>query len=97
MWLLVSSLDVLSIGLPFCFVPSPLPSFWNQLVFNSTLMKDFGRLLGSSSLECPEAFLVYQQVVFPIFSGGIKLISLEVIALIAYMGSWALVSLKILL
>jgi hypothetical protein len=97
MWHLVSSLDVFSIGLPFCFVASPLPSFWNQLVFNSTLMKDFGRLLGSSSLECPKAFLVCRQVVFPIFSGGIKFISLEVIALIAYMGSWVLVSFKILL
>jgi hypothetical protein len=60
-------------------------------------MKDFGRLLGSSSLECPEAFLVRRQVVFPIFSGGIRLISLEVIASFAYMGSWALVSLKIFL
>jgi len=57
-------------------------------------MKDFGKLLGSSSLECPKAFLVRQQVVFPIFSGGIKLISLEVITSIAYMGSWALMSLK---
>ncbi len=57
-------------------------------------MKDFGKLLGSSSLECPEAFLVRRQVVFPIFSWGIKLISLEVIASIAYMGSWALVSFK---
>jgi hypothetical protein len=60
-------------------------------------MKDFGKLLGSSSLACPEAFLVRQQVVFPIFSGGIKLISLEVIASITYMGSWVLVSLKIFL
>jgi hypothetical protein len=79
----------------FCFVVSPLPSFWNQLVFNSTLMGDFGRLLGSSSLQCPKALLVHWHVVFPIFSGGMGLISLEVIALTSYMGSWALVSFKI--
>jgi hypothetical protein len=59
-------------------------------------MKDFGKLLGSSSLKCPKAFLVRRHVVFPIFSGGIKLISLEVIASIAYMGSWALISLKVI-
>jgi hypothetical protein len=94
MWLLVSFLDVLSIGLPFCFIASPLPSFQNQLVFNSTLMKDFGKLLGSTSLKCLEAFPVHRQVVFPIFSWGIKLISLEVIASIAYIWSWALMSLN---
>ncbi len=36
--------------------------------------------------------LVYRQVILPISSGGIRLISSKVIALIAYLGSWALVT-----
>jgi hypothetical protein len=50
----------------------------------------FEKLLGLGSLECFEAFLVHLHVVFPISSGGIGLIFLEVIALVAYFGSWAL-------
>jgi hypothetical protein len=42
----------------------------------------FERLLGS--LECPKAPLVHWQVAFPNSNGGIRLISCEVIALIAY-------------
>jgi hypothetical protein len=44
----------------------------------------FERFLGLGSLECPEAFLVYQQVAFPICSGVVQLISLKVIAPTAY-------------
>jgi hypothetical protein len=54
-------------------------------------MKVFERLVGLCSLECFEAFLVHRQVAFPISSGGIRLIVLEVIALIAYSESWALI------
>jgi len=52
----------------------------------------FERLLGQCLLECLKAFLVCQYVVFPIFSGGVGLISSEVIALAAYLGSWALIA-----
>jgi hypothetical protein len=69
-WLLVSSLDVLSIGLPFCFVASPLPSFRNQFVFNSTLMKDFGKLLGSSSLSALRPFLFVDKWFSPFLVGA---------------------------
>jgi hypothetical protein len=47
------------------------------------------------SLECFKAFLVCWHVAFPIFSGGISLISLKVIALIVYSGSWTLVTIVI--
>jgi hypothetical protein len=56
-------------------------------------MEVFEKLLGLGSLECLEAPLVHQQVAFPISSGGIGLISLEVIAQTAYLKSWALVAL----
>jgi hypothetical protein len=46
----------------------------------------FERLLGLGSLECPKAILVLKQMAFPIFSGGIGLISLEVITLVTYLG-----------
>jgi hypothetical protein len=49
----------------------------------------FKRLLGPSSLECPEAPIVRRQMVLPIFNGGVGLISLEVIAPTIYMGNWA--------
>jgi hypothetical protein len=52
----------------------------------------FERLLGASAFECLEAFLVRRHVVFPISSGGIRLISLEVIALATYLRSWALIA-----
>jgi hypothetical protein len=52
----------------------------------------FERLLGQCLLECLKAFLVCQYVVFPIFSGGVRLISSKVIALVAYLGSWALIA-----
>ncbi len=39
-----------------------------------------------------EVFLVCQHMAFLIFSEGVRLISLEVIALVAYIRSWALVT-----
>jgi hypothetical protein len=53
-------------------------------------MRVFERLVGLGSLECLKAFLIHQQVVFPISSGGVRLIFLKVIALITYLGCWAL-------
>jgi hypothetical protein len=53
----------------------------------------FDIFLGSNSLECPKAPLVHwQMVLLPIFSGGVGLISLKVIAPIACLKSWALVA-----
>jgi hypothetical protein len=92
-WLLVSSLDVSPISFPFFFVASPLLGFRSQLVvFYSTLMGVFERILGLGSLECPEAPFNHRHVVLPIFSGGIRFISLEAIAPAIYLGSWALVT-----
>ncbi len=50
----------------------------------------FEKLVGLGSLECFKAFLIHQDVAFPISSGGVRLIFSEVIALITYLGSWAL-------
>jgi hypothetical protein len=59
--------------------------FLNQLIdFDLTLMKNFERFLGLGSLECLEAFLIYQQVALPICSGVVGLISLTVIVPTAY-------------
>ncbi len=58
-------------------------------------MRVFERLLGPSSLECLEALLDCSHAVFPISSGGVRLISLEVITLAIYLGSWALIALVI--
>ncbi len=55
----------------------------------------FEKLLGLGSLKCLKAPLVYRQVTLPISSRGIGLISLEVIAQVAYLRSWALVTLVI--
>jgi hypothetical protein len=67
----------------FIFV-SLLPSllgFHNQfVVFYLTLMRVFEKKLGLSSLECLETILVLRQMAFPIFSGGIRLISSKIIA-----------------
>ncbi len=52
----------------------------------------FERFLGPSSLECPKALLVRWQMAFPIFNGGIRLMSSKFIALVTYLGSWALVA-----
>jgi hypothetical protein len=54
------------------------------------------RLLGLSSLKCLKALLIYLQVVLPISSGGVGLISLEVIVQVSYLGSWALITLVII-
>jgi hypothetical protein len=43
-------------------------------------------------LECPKALLVRWQMAFPIFNGGIRLMSSKFIALVTYLGSWALVA-----
>jgi hypothetical protein len=47
----------------------------------------FERFLGLGSLECPKVFLVWWHMAFPIFSGGVGLISMEVIVLITYLGN----------
>ncbi len=58
--------------------------FHNQfVVFYLTLMNFFEKFLGLSSLECLETFLVLCQMVLPIFSGDVRLISSKVIALVA--------------
>ncbi len=55
----------------------------------------FYKLLGLSSMVYFEAFFVRLHVVLPISSEGIRVISLEVIVPIVYLGSWALVALVI--
>jgi len=55
----------------------------------------FERFLGPSLLECLKILLVRWHVVLLIFNGSVRLISLEVIALVICMGSWALVTLVI--
>ncbi len=96
MWLLVSSLDVSLKSFAFCFIVLSLLGFQSQfVVFKSTLMEIFERLLGVGSLDCLEVLLVHQQVVLPISSGGVWSISLEVITLIAYLGNWAIIALVI--
>jgi hypothetical protein len=46
----------------------------------------FERLLGLGPLECSEALLICQHVVFSIFNGGVGLIYLKVITFVAYLG-----------
>lgn len=55
----------------------------------------FERHLDLGSLECLKALLVYRHVAFPIFCGGIRLISFKVIALVVYLGSWTLITITI--
>ncbi len=70
-----------------------LPSFQSQfIVFYSTLMGVFWRLLGSSSLECLKTLIVHHQVVLPISDGGVGLISSKVIIPTTYIENWALVA-----
>jgi len=52
----------------------------------------FERLLDPCSLKWLEAFLIHQQVVFPIYNKGTRLISFEVIGPTTYLGSWAIVA-----
>ncbi len=81
--------------LHFSFSPQLL-DFQCQLVsFDSTLIGIFGRLLRLGSLECSEAPLVCQQTFLPISKCGIGLVSMEVIALVMYLGSWGLIALII--
>ncbi len=47
---------------------------------------------GSGSLKCPKAFLVRQQVAFPISNGAVGLISTKVIAPTTYLRKWALMA-----
>ncbi len=91
-WLLVSFLNVSLKTFPFCFITSPLPSFQSYfVVFNLTQMKflkDFWVQAHCSALR-PSNLSVGG---FPIFNEGVGLISLKVIALTIYLGSWALVA-----
>jgi hypothetical protein len=75
-----------------CCFPPPFRFLESICHFFSTLLGIFESLLGASPFECLEAFLVRQHVAFPISSGGIGLISLKVIAIIAYLRSWALIT-----
>ncbi len=52
----------------------------------------FERPLSLGSLKCLETLLVYWQMAFLISKGSVGLILLKVIALVAYLGSWALVA-----
>jgi hypothetical protein len=64
------------------------PPFRNQLViFYSTLMGIFLKLLGLGSLKSPKAPFVHRQMALTIFNGGIRLISSNVIALATYLES----------
>jgi hypothetical protein len=47
------------------------------------------------SLECPKVLLVWWHMALPIFSGGVGLITMEVIVLSTYLGNHALVVLVI--
>jgi hypothetical protein len=51
----------------------------------------FGQFLGLRSLDGLERPLAYKQASFLINLGGIGLILTSIIALIAYLGSWAFV------
>jgi hypothetical protein len=88
-WYLLSMfhLDAFFFGLLFpCF-----PSFQSQLViFYSTLMGVFWRLLHPNSLECHKTPIIYHWVVLSISNGGIRLISSKIITPTTYMGSWVL-------
>jgi hypothetical protein len=55
-------------------------------------MQVFMRLWSLSFLDYTYALLVCQQVSFPISCGGISLISIVLIASMAYLGSWAFVT-----
>jgi len=44
------------------------------------------------SWDCPHVLLVHQQASLPIFQGGINFIFTKFIALVAYLGNWALVA-----
>jgi len=58
----------------------------------------FERLLCLGSLKCFGVFIVYQHVILLVLKGGgIRLIFLEVIVLIVYLGSWALMIIIIIL
>jgi hypothetical protein len=59
---------------------------------NSIVMGVFKRFLGLDSLKCPNPLFVHQHVALPISSGGTRLISFKVIALVACLESWALVA-----
>ncbi len=72
----------------------PFLDFWHQLAsFDSTFICLFGKLLRLGFLECPEVPLVHQQASLPISKSGVSLVSLKVIALVAYLGDWKLVTL----
>jgi hypothetical protein len=72
---------------------SPLSSFQHQFFsFDLTLIKVFKWLLSPCFFKCLKAFLVHRQVSLPIFNGGIGIIYIETIALITYLGNWALVA-----
>jgi hypothetical protein len=55
----------------------------------------FGRFLGLGSFDSPKELLAHKQAYLPITFGGVRSISTSTIALIAYLGSWALIALII--
>jgi len=82
----------------FLFVLLFPPSKFSMLIdfLNSIVMGIFIRFLGLDSLKCPNPLFVHQHVALPISSGGTRLISSKVIALVACLGSWALVAFVII-
>jgi len=55
----------------------------------------FERFLGFGSLEWPKVLLVWWHMVLPISSGGVSLISMEIIVLVAHLRNQALVAVAI--
>ncbi len=64
--------------------------------FDSSLHKIFGCLLGPGSFDSPERPLIRKQTSFLITFGGVRFILTTTIALIAYLRSWTLVILIII-
>jgi hypothetical protein len=95
-WLLVSFFNVSPKSLFFVLLFPPSSKILKlACLFLFQLYGNFEKPLNSSSLKCPEALIIRQQVAFLIFNGGVRLISLEVIDLIAYLWNWALEALII--
>jgi hypothetical protein len=62
----------------------------------SSFHKVFGCFLGPRSFDSPERILAHKQTSLPITFGDIELISTSTISPTAYLGSWALVALVII-
>ncbi len=87
------SFDVLSIGFPFCFVVS-LSFRFSKLVhyFLFDLDGSFWMTFGFGFIGVPWSFFNLLTCDILIFSGGLRLISSEVIAPIPFLKSWTLIT-----